>query len=69
MATLKQRLSDFASEGVPPVGEPLELLCQDHIGTYMLPFACQWRDEAWQNERGERIEATVIGWRMFRSQN
>lgn len=43
---------------------PLELLCEDHIGTYVVPFPCQWMSQYWQSaETGERILATVLGWR------
>lgn len=46
------------------MGQPLELLCEDHVGTYVLPFLCQWTNTDWQSvESGQRIEATVIGWR------
>jgi hypothetical protein len=42
----------------------LELLCEDHVGTYVVPFLCRWRSGDWKNvETGERIEAVVIGWR------
>jgi hypothetical protein len=33
MATRQQRLDDFDGDGEPPVGEPIELLCEDHCGT------------------------------------
>jgi hypothetical protein len=29
-------------EGSPPTDEPLEVLCEDHVGTYVIPFLCQW---------------------------
>ena len=38
MATRQQRLDAFAHDGEPPAHEPLELLCEDHVGTYVLPF-------------------------------
>jgi hypothetical protein len=64
MATRQQRLDAFAHDGDPPVDQPLELLCEDHVGTYVVPFLCRWTTIAWLNvETGERIEATVIGWR------
>jgi len=25
------------------VDQPLELLCEDHVGTYVIPFLCRWR--------------------------
>ncbi len=64
MATRQQRLDAFVHDGEPPAHEPLELLCEDHVGTYVLPFLCRWADAGWHNvETGERIEATVLGWR------
>lgn len=64
MATRQQRLDAFAHEGDPPVDRPLELLCEDHVGTYVVPFLCRWSNGGWRSvETGERIQATVIGWR------
>jgi hypothetical protein len=40
------------------------LLCEDHNGTYVIPFPCCWVDGAWRSIRSNRqIEANVIGWR------
>jgi len=64
MATRQQRLDDFIHDGDPPVDRPLEVLCEDHVGTYVVPFLCRWSSGHWQGvETGERIEASVIGWR------
>jgi hypothetical protein len=64
MATRQQRLDDFAHDGVPPIDQSLEVLCEDHVGTYVIPFLCRWTSDDWQSvETGERIQATVIGWR------
>jgi hypothetical protein len=64
MATRQERLDAFTHEGEPPVGRPLELLCEDHVGTYVLPFLCRWTGTDWHSvETGQRIEAAVIGWR------
>src|SRR5580698_2684383 len=64
MATRQQRLNAFIHEGDPPVDQPLELLCEDHVGTYVIPFPCRWTNGDWQSvETGECIQATVIGWR------
>jgi len=46
MATRKFRLAEF-NQGSPPTGEQFLLLCEDHNGTYTLPFRCEWRDGAW----------------------
>lgn len=68
MATRQARLDAFTHDGDPPAGEPLELLCEDHVGTYVLPFLCRWTNDAWHSvESGERIQAAVIGWRTRRS--
>src|SRR5262249_51851569 len=46
---------------------PVEVLCEDHSGTYQLPFACRFVDGRWHNdESGDAVEATVIGWRLPR---
>jgi hypothetical protein len=64
MATRQERIDAFAHEGVPPTGKPFELLCEDHVGTYVIPFLCRWKNGMWQNANtSERIQATVVGWR------
>jgi hypothetical protein len=70
MATRTARLAEFNGEGEPPAGVPVELLCEDHCGTYALRFACQWVDGAWYGcDSGERILSRVVGWRQLRSLN
>ena len=65
MVTRQQRISAFIHEGDPPAGQPLELLCEDHVGTYVIPFLCRLSGGVWHNvDTGSRIEATVIGWRV-----
>jgi hypothetical protein len=65
MATRQQRIDAFDHQGTPPLDQSLEILCEDHVGTYVIPFLCQWRDGTWQNAKTRRhIEATVIGWRV-----
>jgi hypothetical protein len=65
MATRQERIDAFSYDGQPPTDQPLELLCEDHVGTYVIPFLCRWRNGAWQNlDTDKRIEATVLGWRM-----
>ena len=64
MATRQQRIDAFIHDGEPPVDQPLEILCEDHVGTYVVPFLCRWSSGDWKNaETGDRIEAVVIGWR------
>jgi hypothetical protein len=65
MATRHQRISAFIHEGDPPADQPLELLCEDRVGTYVIPFLCRLSSGTWQSvDTGIRIEATVIGWRV-----
>ena len=62
MATRQHRLSEF-NTGTPPDGAA-ELLCEDHNGTYVLPYLCEWIDGGWYKSGSPKIiEATVIGWR------
>jgi hypothetical protein len=64
MATRERRLAQF-NEGEPPPDLPVQVLCEDHSGTYQLPFPCRWVDGAWRNhESGSTVEATVVGWRV-----
>ena len=66
MATRDNRLAEF-NQGPAPPGQPLQVLCEDHNGTYLLPFRCEWRDGAWYaSEKTKQIEATVVGWRLPR---
>jgi hypothetical protein len=68
MATREKRLAQFDGSGDPPTDQPVEVLCEDHSGTYQLPFACRWIDGQWRNDRtGGMVEATVVGWRLPRS--
>jgi hypothetical protein len=65
MATRQQRIDAFCHDGVPPTDRPLELLCEDHVGTYVIPFLCRWHNGIWQSlATDECIEATVLGWRV-----
>ena len=65
MATRQERIDAFSHEGMPPTDLPLELLCEDHIGTYVIPFLCRWNNGAWYSiDTDNRVEATVVGWRV-----
>src|SRR5713226_3847040 len=67
MATRERRLAEFNGEGEPPPDVPVQVLCEDQSGTYLLPFACRYIDGEWRNhESGSTVEATVVGWRLHR---
>jgi hypothetical protein len=65
MATREERLAEFEITKSPEGGVFLELLCEDHNGTYLLPFPCQFTAGEWRNAAsGELVEAQVVGWRQ-----
>jgi hypothetical protein len=58
------RLAEFETAAEPPSDSVVELLCEDHVGTFLLPFLCRSTLEGFKNDgTGERIEADVVGWR------
>jgi hypothetical protein len=68
MVTRSDRLADFETDGKPEPAWLVEVLCADHIGTYVLPFPCRYEDGSWRNGgTGETIQAEVAGWRSFRT--
>jgi hypothetical protein len=69
MATRNDRLSKFTTEGDPPSGTPLKLLCEDHIGTYVLRFPCIQVGGCLRNAAsGEAIVPDVVGWALWPAQ-
>ncbi|ALK08835.1 hypothetical protein [Blastochloris viridis] len=65
-AARMKRLADFPGDGPPPVDEACELLCEDHVGTYVLPYLCWWVDGTWrQAGTGEPVMAGVVAWRKW----
>ncbi|MBI1204201.1 MAG: hypothetical protein GC182_17000 [Rhodopseudomonas sp.] len=63
MATREHRLAEF-NNGPPVADLPLQVLCEDHNGTYLLPYLCRWVSGVWMNcGSGETIAADVVGWR------
>ncbi len=66
MATRQYRLNEFRQDA-PPAKQPIELLCEDHNGTYALPFPCEWADGGWRNQITDvAVDASVIGWRGWK---
>jgi hypothetical protein len=64
LATRAARLDEFITDAVPEPDMLVELLCEDHVGTYLLPFLCRSTAEGFQNEQtGEAITGSVVGWR------
>ncbi|MEJ0096459.1 MAG: hypothetical protein WDN46_24530 [Methylocella sp.] len=64
MTTFNDRLAEFGRDELPADGAPVEILCVDHVGTYVIPFPCCRLEGAWCNSAtGAVIEARVVGWR------
>ncbi len=64
MATRSARLDEFITTGAPAPDTLVELLCEDHVGTYLLPYPCRSTAEGFRNEHtGELIQGRVVGWR------
>jgi len=64
LTSLNDRIAEFVADRPPDDEAPVELLCIDHNGTYLLPFPCRHVSGDWINTRtGERILADVAGWR------
>ena len=64
MVSRAKRLGHFITDAEPPFGSVVEVLCEDHVGTYRLPWLCRSTPEGLRSERtGELIEGRVIGWR------
>jgi hypothetical protein len=59
MATRRERIDAFLHEGEPPTNQPLEILCEDHVGSTSFHSCVDGRTAF-----GKRIEAAVIGWRV-----
>ncbi len=68
MATRDKRLAEFNGQGDPPPDLAVQVLCEDHSGTYQLPFLCQFVDNEWRSTTtGNLVEARVVGWRLPRT--
>ena len=63
MTTHSERLAQF-SQSEPPAAKPVQLLGEDHAGTYLIPSLCRWEDGNWVTaDHGTTITAKVVGWR------
>ncbi|UVF22357.1 hypothetical protein HPT29_027145 (plasmid) [Microvirga terrae] len=70
MVTRTARLQDFRTEGYPGSGLPVQVLAEDHVGTYILPFPCQHINGEWRNgTTGEAVQASILGWREVQTES
>jgi hypothetical protein len=61
MVTRSARLNAFTGS-LPTSDMVVEILCENHVGTYLLPYPCRGTGAGYRNERtGELITACVIG--------
>ena len=70
MVTRTARLKDFKTGEYPGSGLPVQVMAEDHVGTYILPFPCERISGEWRNgTTGEAVQARIIGWREFRTRS
>jgi hypothetical protein len=68
MVTRTARLEGFMTDEYPGSGLQVQVLAEDHVGTYVLPFPCERIGAEWRNgTTGEAVQARIIGWREFRT--
>ena len=46
MVSRAERFGHFITGADPPFGSVVEVLCEDHVGTYRLPWLCAARPRA-----------------------
>jgi hypothetical protein len=64
LPTRAARLDEFITNAEPDNDLLVELLCEDHVGAYLLPFLCRRTPEGYRNEEThELITGSVAGWR------
>jgi len=61
MVTRTARIAAFTIDEEPRPEEEVELLCEDHCGTYLLPFPCRRSDGTWWNKQtDDEVKARVL---------
>jgi hypothetical protein len=64
MPSRTARLKDFTTDAAPDADSLVEVLCEDHVGTYLLPYMCRSTQVGFRNDlTGELIQARAVGWR------
>jgi hypothetical protein len=67
MAVRKTRLMEFTTDIERLPSAKVELLCEDHNGTYVPPFPCYRAKGEWHNMRTDEVlQADILGWRTWR---
>jgi hypothetical protein len=70
MVTRTARLKDFRANGYPSSELLVQVLAEDHVGTYILPFPCKRINGEWRNgTTGEVVQASIIGWRELQTRS
>jgi len=64
MVTRTACLKDFRTDRYSGSGLHVQVLAEDHVGTYILPFPCQHiNGECRNGTTGGAIQASILGWR------
>ena len=70
MVTRIARLKDFITDGYPDAGLQVQILAEDHVGTYIVPFLCERINGEWRNGiTGETVQASILGWREVQTRS
>jgi hypothetical protein len=58
------RIAQFVSDRDPKADVMVQVLCQDHVGTYTLPFLCtKTGSYCITTATSEVLDVEVLGWR------
>ncbi len=65
MVQREERIADFVTDRLPDAGAKVQILCEDHVGTYTLPFLCSWTEgNGWISATTRQgVDAAILGWR------
>jgi hypothetical protein len=70
MVTRTVRLKNFRTDEYPGSGLLVQVLAEDHVGTYILPFPCERINGEWRNATTrEAVQANILGWREVQTRS
>ena len=60
-----RKFQDIWESGPPVANVACDILAEDPVGEYRLPYACVWRDGAWYGVgKTNPLAIRVVGWRV-----
>ena len=61
MVTRQERIDDFIHEASPRTDQPLQVLCEGHVGTYVIPFLCRVAQRHMGKRKDEQTHRSYRG--------